>query len=129
MANRLVVYVSTWCYNCSDTRDALKKWGVPAEYVDIDKDATAARQVLAWTGYRSVPTLLIAEEGSLEPYEAPALLAPGASPHGIDRGSMLTEPSPRATARLADRPRPVVWRGSDHATRLTWPEAAWLFGG
>ena len=93
MANRLVVYVSTWCYNCSDTRDALKKWGVPAEYVDIDKDATAARQVLAWTGYRSVPTLLIAEEGSLEPYEAPALLAPGASPHGIDRGSMLTEPS------------------------------------
>jgi len=93
MAKRLVAYISPWCYNCSDTREALKTWGVPVEFVDIEKDAAATRRVLAWTGYRSVPTLLIAEQGSLEPGEAPAPLAPGASPHGIDRGSMLTEPT------------------------------------
>ena len=93
MAKRLVAYVSPWCHNCSDTRAALKSWGVPAEFVDIEKDAAAARRVIAWTGFRSVPTLLIAEEGSLEPCEAPAALAPGGSPHGIDRGSMLTEPT------------------------------------
>ncbi len=93
MARRLVVYMSAWCLNCRDTQEALKAWGVPAEFVSIDKDAAAAGRVLAWTGYRSVPTLLIAEEGSLEPCQAPAPLARGASPHGIDRGSMLTEPS------------------------------------
>jgi glutaredoxin len=93
MARRLVAYISPWCYNCSDTRAALQSWGVPAEFVNIEKDAAAARRVIAWTGFRSVPTLLIAEEGSLEPCEAPAALAPGASPHGVDRGSMLTEPT------------------------------------
>jgi glutaredoxin len=93
MAKRLVAYISPWCYNCSDTRAALKTWGVPADFVDIEKDAAAARRVLTWTGYRSVPTLLIAEEGSLEPCEAPAPLALGASPNGIDRGSILTEPT------------------------------------
>jgi hypothetical protein len=38
-----------------------------------------------------VPTLVIAEEESLEPFEPPAALASGSSPRGIDRGSMITE--------------------------------------
>jgi glutaredoxin len=93
MSKRLVAYISPWCFNCSDTREALKAWNVPAEFVDVESDAAAARRVQQWTGFRSVPTLLMAEEGSLEPFEAPASLAPGISPRGVDRGSMLTEPT------------------------------------
>jgi hypothetical protein len=40
-----------------------------------------------------VPTLIVAEMGSLLPYEAPSPLAWGASPRGIDRGTMITEPN------------------------------------
>jgi glutaredoxin len=93
MAKRLIVYVSPWCFNCNDTREALKQWGVTAEFVDIKRDAGAAQRVRMWTGFESVPTLLMAEEGSLEPDESPAPLAPGASPRGVDRGGMITEPN------------------------------------
>lgn len=61
--------------------------------VDIDQDDTAKQRVLDWTGFLSVPTLVIAHEGSILPNEAPEALSDDASPRGIDRGSMLTEPS------------------------------------
>jgi hypothetical protein len=38
-----------------------------------------------------VPTAVITNGDSSEPFEPPALLAPGASPRGVDRGSILTE--------------------------------------
>jgi glutaredoxin len=90
---RLVVYISPWCWNCSDTREALKSWGVPATFVDVKKDPTAATKVRAWTGFESVPTLVIAEGEAVDPCEAPLALPGGASPRGVDRGSMLTEPT------------------------------------
>jgi hypothetical protein len=58
----------------------------------IDRDATAKARVVAWTGFQSVPTLIIAAPGSDLPIEEPAPLAHGASPRGIDRGAMITEP-------------------------------------
>ena len=93
MPKCLVVYVSPWCYNCSDVREALKSWGVTATFVDIKKDPVAAKRVRFWTGYESVPTLLLAEEGSVEPSTEPEVLGLGVSPRGVDRGSMLTEPT------------------------------------
>jgi glutaredoxin len=93
MAKQLVVYVSTYCYNCTDTRQALKEWGVPATFIDVKRDGQAAARVRGWTGFDSVPTLVMAEEGSLEPFEPPADLGRGASPRGVDRGPMLTEPT------------------------------------
>jgi hypothetical protein len=48
--------------------------------------------VLTWTGFLSVPTLIVADAGSLLPYEEPSPLPPGASPRGINRGAMITEP-------------------------------------
>jgi glutaredoxin len=92
MSLRLVVYVSPWCFNCTDTRDALTAWGVPATYVDIKQDAQAAKRVRTWTGFESVPTLVIAEEDNVEPHQPPAALT-GRSPRGVDRGTMLTEPT------------------------------------
>ena len=60
-------------------------------WIMIDQDEAAARRVIEWTGFRSVPTILVAERGKDVPYEAPAPLEHGASPRGIDRGVMITE--------------------------------------
>jgi glutaredoxin len=93
VAKELVVYMSPWCGNSLDTQRALTSWGVPCRYVNIKEDRAAAKRVREWTGFESVPTLVIAEDGAVEPSEPPAALAPGACPRGIDRGSMLTEPT------------------------------------
>jgi hypothetical protein len=50
-------------------------------------------RLLQWTGFLSVPTLYVADANLNEPDVLPQPLAQGVSPRGIDRGSMLTEPS------------------------------------
>lgn len=61
--------------------------------IHIDIDAEAKQRVLDWTGFESVPTLVMAPQGELLPPEDPAFLEPGASPRGVDRGYMITEPN------------------------------------
>ena len=91
MSKQLVVYMSPWCGNSLDTQRALSEWGVPARFIDIKEDKAAAGRVKAWTGFESVPTLVIAEGESVEPAEPPVALPAGRSPRGVDRGSLLTE--------------------------------------
>ena len=91
MARQVVVYMSPWCGNSSDTQRALREWGVPATFINIKEDRAAATRLRGWVGFESVPTVIIAEEGSAEPFEPPAALAAGKSPRGTDRGSMITE--------------------------------------
>ncbi|HEX9116026.1 MAG TPA: glutaredoxin family protein [Anaerolineae bacterium] len=93
MSPRLVMYMSPWCINCLDTQEALDEWHVNYVNIDIKKDKNAASRVRAWTGFESVPTLILADDGSLEPNAKPDPLAPGISPRGVDRGTMLTEPT------------------------------------
>ncbi len=93
MANHLVLYMSPWCINCLDTQEALAEWRVEHVVVDIKKDRAAAGRVRTWTGFESVPTLVIAEADSVDPCPPPAPLPAGSSPRGIDRGTMLTEPN------------------------------------
>lgn len=59
----------------------------------IDKDGEAKARVLEWTGFLSVPTIIVARGGEILPLEEPAPLAEGMSPRGIDRGAMITEAS------------------------------------
>ncbi len=61
--------------------------------VYIDQDDALRQRVLDWTGFLSVPTLIVSDNGSLLPISAPAPLDKGRSPRGVDRGSMITEPS------------------------------------
>ncbi len=91
MARQVVVYMSPWCSSSKDAQSALAEWGVPATFVNIKEDRAAAARVRGWVGFESVPTIVIADEGSVEPYEAPEPLAAGRSPRGIDRGSLITE--------------------------------------
>ena len=90
---RLVVYGrSAFCPDMHRWRQWVGEH--PLRYVefDIDHDSEAYRKVLAWTGYESVPTLVIAPDDGVDPIELPEPLPSGHGPRGVDRGSMLTEP-------------------------------------
>jgi glutaredoxin len=91
MAKQVVVYMSPWCYTSQDTQRALSEWEVPANFINIKEDRSAAGRVKGWVGFESVPTVVIAEGNSVEPFEPPTPLPAGSSPRGIDRGSLITE--------------------------------------
>jgi hypothetical protein len=71
----------------------LRDYGVPYRELFIDVDSQARERVVNWTGFQSVPTLVVVRPGELLPYEEPAYLPRGESPRGINRGSMITEPN------------------------------------
>jgi len=90
----LVMYSRTTpCPFISIAKRVLEREGVPYREVYIDRDKMFEQRVIEWTGFLSVPTMIIARPGEDLPYEEPASLEKGASPRGINRGSMLTEAS------------------------------------
>ncbi|MBK8021667.1 MAG: glutaredoxin [Chloroflexi bacterium] len=90
----LVMYSRSFgCPFITVAKRVLKDYALTYHELLIDRDPEAKQRVLDWTGFLSVPTLVVASNGDLLPYEAPAPLAKGESPRGIDRGSMITEPS------------------------------------
>jgi glutaredoxin len=93
MSRQVIAYVSPWCSQSQDTQRALGEWKVPFTAVDIKADRAAAARLRQWVGHESVPTVVIAEGDSLDPYDPPKPLMPGSGPRGIDRGSMITEAS------------------------------------
>lgn len=70
----------------------LADYQVPYREIFIDVDQSARARVVEWTGFLSVPTLVIAHDDGDLPYEVPPPLPKGASPRGINRGAMITEP-------------------------------------
>lgn len=70
----------------------LDEHGVPYRMIDVGRDAQAASRLEQWVGYQSVPTFVIATPGKETPVEPPAALN-GHEPRGVDRGTMITEPS------------------------------------
>jgi glutaredoxin len=94
MQRELVMYSRTaGCPFVTLAKRVLEDYAVPYREIMIDRDFQARERVLAWTGFLSVPTLVIAEPGQVLPYEEPEPLQPGTSPRGINRGAMITEPS------------------------------------
>lgn len=91
----LIMYHRTYgCPFVTIARQVLADYGVPYREIFIDKDAEARQRVIAWTGFQSVPTLVVAADAeSPLPYEEPAYLPSGESPRGINRGAMITEPN------------------------------------
>jgi electron transfer flavoprotein beta subunit len=53
----------------------------------------ARENVLEWTGFLSVPTLVVTLNGKDYPYLKPKPLEQGKSPRGVNRGSIITEPT------------------------------------
>ena len=90
----LIMYSrSSGCPFVTVARRVLDEHAIPYTEIYIDKDPMAKQRVLDWTGFLSVPTLVIAECGAVLPYTTPEPLEAGASPRGIDRGPMMTEAS------------------------------------
>ncbi len=93
MGYELVMYSRTRaCPYVRAAKRVLERVNVAYREIYIDEDSEAERRVEEWTGFRSVPTIIVANPGEDYPYEPPAPLPPGASPKGVDRGSMITEP-------------------------------------
>lgn len=93
MSRELVMYTRTiGCPYVSIAKRVLGRHNVSYREIYIDKDPLARERVKDWTGFLSVPTIILAEAGSDVPVEAPVTLPDGTSPQGIDRESMITEP-------------------------------------
>ena len=91
---RLVVYVrSAFCPDVARWQRWLQTHSLDFVELDIDTDDEAYARVRDWTGFESVPTLVIAPDDGIEPIEEPSPLG-GRSPRAVDRGTMLTEPNP-----------------------------------
>lgn len=61
----LTIYTTGWCGDCTVTKMALEKLGVPFREVDIENDAAAAAYVMSVNGgRRSVPTLTYAGDAT-----------------------------------------------------------------
>ena len=89
----LVMYSrSSPCPFVSIAKQVLAREGVQYREIHIDRDEQARERVVQWTGFESVPTLIVAADGADFPIEAAAPLEQGLSPRGIDRGTMITEP-------------------------------------
>ena len=99
-SRELVMYGrSTYCPYQKKARQVFEGHKLSYREIMIDKDPKATQRIIEWTGFKSVPTIIIAEPGEDLPYEDPTPLQKGASPRGIDRGSMITEPGKDDLAR------------------------------
>jgi len=94
MTTELVMYArASSCPFVSLAKRVFDDYHVAYREIYIDRDEDARKRVLEWTGFLSVPTLVVARAGEDLPYEPQAPLAAGNSPRGIDRGTMITEPN------------------------------------
>jgi glutaredoxin len=93
MDKELIMYGRSYgCLYITIAKKVLEEKGVPYHEIHINEDQEARQRVIDWTGFRSVPTLVVANPGEIIPFEPPESLARGKSPRGIDRGTMITEP-------------------------------------
>jgi glutaredoxin len=89
----LVMYTrSTPCPFVSIAKRVLAAEQVAYRELFIDQNRTYEQRVLTWTGFLSVPTLVVARQGEELPIAEPSFLEKGATPRGVNRGSMITEP-------------------------------------
>lgn len=90
----LIMYSRTsGCPYVTIAKRVLDDCAIPYREIYIDKDDLARERVVHWTGFLSVPTLVVAPAGSLSPVSEPPPLPVGSSPRGINRGAMITEPN------------------------------------
>jgi len=96
----LIMYSRTIpCPDCFRARRLLEENAIPFQEVMIDLDPNARAYVEELTGFRAVPTLVVARPGESTPIVEPRPLEPGRSPRGIDRGPVITEPDMVALRR------------------------------
>ena len=94
MNKELVVFGRTYpCPDLTRTQRFLKANNISYRQINIDEDEAALEFVMRWVGHRSVPTIVVARTGDVQPIADPAPLPTGRSVRSFDRGTMITEPS------------------------------------
>jgi glutaredoxin len=94
MDRELVMYSRSYgCPFITTAKRVLHQHNIPYRELMIDLDEQAKKRVLEWTGFLSVPTMVVANIGEDLPCTDFSPLPKGDSPRGIDRGPMLTEAS------------------------------------
>jgi glutaredoxin len=94
MSKHLVMYSRRMgCPYISLAKRVLDDYALAYHEIFIDQDEEARALVLHWTGFLSVPTMVVSHNGDHLPFEEPPSLPTGSSPRGINRGAMITEPS------------------------------------
>ncbi|MDA0987393.1 MAG: glutaredoxin family protein [Bacteroidetes bacterium] len=59
---KIIMYSTSWCSDCVNAKRFLKEKNIQYEEIDIDKNESAAEQVINWSGGRRViPTFHIIE--------------------------------------------------------------------
>jgi len=93
MEKELVMYTrTTGCPFVTIATRVLQAEHIAYRQVYIDKNPIARDRVREWTGFLSVPTLIVANPGEDLPVAVPPPLPEGSSPQGVDRDTMITEP-------------------------------------
>ncbi|MDZ4769524.1 MAG: glutaredoxin family protein [Chloroflexota bacterium] len=91
---KIVMYSRSYgCPFITLAKRVLHDHALPYDEIMIDKDGDAKERVLEWTGFLSVPTIIVAPADGVLPIAPPTPLARGASPRGIDRDTLITEPA------------------------------------
>lgn len=77
---KIVMYTRPGCTDVARASYYLRQQGVSWDEVDIEEDADAKKQVVAWTGREATPTLWIGDTMLVEPdeHEIAAALAKAA---------------------------------------------------
>jgi len=56
---KIIVYGTEWCWDCRRSRRFLDDQKIPYQWINIDKDSQAEREVIKINGgNRSVPTII-----------------------------------------------------------------------
>jgi glutaredoxin len=94
MTKQLIMYSRRMgCPFITLAKRVLDDYALSYREIYIDQDDEARSRILRWTGFLSVPTLVVSNNGSLLPDGEPTPLPTGTSPRGINRGMMITEPN------------------------------------
>jgi glutaredoxin len=94
MSKEIVMYVRrSYCGGVALARDVLGRYGVSFRELVVDDRLELAARLTEWTGFLSVPTLIVVNTGEDTPY-TDFLPRPQEQPlRGFDRGPMITEPT------------------------------------
>jgi formylglycine-generating enzyme required for sulfatase activity/glutaredoxin len=82
---------SSFCPDLIRAKVWLHAWNVPYRQVQVDLEEEMAYKLDAWLGSRTVPTIIVARQGEVDPI-SPPIDADLKALRNMDRGSMLHEP-------------------------------------
>lgn len=89
----------------------LLSYDIPYRQISVDRDPAALGRILLWTGARAVPTLVAAQIGHDDPYQPPRPVKSWDPGRGVDRGSIICEPSENELVMWLQRQGFVTFSG------------------